>query len=330
MKNNIILNDAAEVLKKVDFNFLEGKTVLITGATGLLGTHFLATLALLKDRGMKIKVVGACHSAPADYTKELANRDEFFLVEDGLNFNTDVVIHAAGYAQPAVFTSRPAETIRINTELTQRLLNQVVPGGKFLFVSSSEVYSGLQSIATEEDIGTSTPYHNRACYIEGKRCGEAIVNAYRKVGIDAKSARLGITYGPGTRKNDQRAMSIFIRGALADNLVNMRYSGKETRTFGYVSDAVETIWNIVLHGKQSVYNVDGISYNSIAFVAEEIASITGAEFRVPLSHGEMPGSGDVRMSTKRVREEFDKYSFTGIKEGLKKTVEWNRRFYEPV
>ena len=92
--------------------------------------------------------------------------------------------------------ANPAATIKVNTTATATLLQKLRPGGAFLFLSSSEIYSGLKkSLVNESDIGTSTPLHPRSSYIEGKRCGEAICNAYRAQGVRAVSARLALAYG---------------------------------------------------------------------------------------------------------------------------------------
>ena len=332
---DIIWEDAEVVLKKVDFSWLEGKTVLVTGATGLLGTHLLATLALLKDRGMRMRVIGHYHSHPALYTFQIRDRGGpgFYLAEHPDEF-ADVIIHAAGYAQPSVFTKKPAETIRINTTWTQSLLKTwLKPNGKFLFVSSSEVYSGADYgfCVCEESIGVTSPiYHPRACYIEGKRCGEAITNAYRESGVDAKSARLGITYGPGTRVNDQRAMCQFIRQALIEKRIDMKYSGDQAQSFCYIRDAVEMMWQILLHGTYPVYNVGSPFMTSMSEIAKRIAIITGAELHFPTVESEMPGSRGIRMSVAGAEMEFGKLPYVGLEEGLNRTVDWNRGFYESI
>lgn len=330
MRNNIIFEDASAILEKVDFSFLKNKTVLVTGATGLFGTYFLACLALLKEQGMKIKVLGSCHSDPAEHTLEISRRGDIVLI-DIPSFKADVIIHAAGYAQPAIFTSEPAATIRLNTTMTQELLDNLNPGGKFLFISSSEVYSGLGGLVTESSIGTTSPLHPRACYIEGKRCGEAIVNAYRQSGINAKSARLSLAYGPGTRKFDKRAMSQFIEQALRGNNIVLKYSGREPRTFCYVSDAVEMLWNVLLHGEQPVYNVGGILATNMAGVATEIARQTGANLTIPEDETVLPGAPlVVSLDLTRYNNEFGKSrisSFVSLKEGLRRTIEWQRGLY---
>ncbi len=96
----------------------------------------------------------------------------------------DVVIHAAGYGQPGRFMANPGATIAINTSSTAALIERLRGrDGRFLFISTSEVYSGSQKeFVAEGDIGTTTPEHPRACYIEGKRCGEAICNSFRAQG----------------------------------------------------------------------------------------------------------------------------------------------------
>lgn len=329
---DIIFEDATEVLKKVNFDWLEGKTILVTGATGLLGTHFLATLCLLKNHGMNIKTFGICHSDPADYTKRISEYGKIHLIDRWEGLSADAIIHAAGYAQPSKFTNNQAETIRINTALTQELLETLRTGGKFLFVSSSEVYSGADhTYVDEEDAGTtSSIYHPRACYIEGKRCGEAITNAYRQSGVDAKSARLCLTYGPGTRKDDQRAMSGFIRQALTEGRIDLKYPGREFRTFAYVRDAVEMMWNVLLHGTQPVYNVGSTFNYTVVEVASRIADLISVPAYIPASSIELSGSDAISMDIARYWKEFKLGDFLSLSDGLQRTIDWNRGFYESL
>jgi nucleoside-diphosphate-sugar epimerase len=104
--------------------------------------------------------------------------------------------------------SNPIATMQINISATIALLQRLRPNGSFIFISSSEVYCGLtESNFHEEHIGTTTPYHPRSSYIEGKKSGEAACNAFRSQGVRAISARLGDVYGPGTRKHDKRALN---------------------------------------------------------------------------------------------------------------------------
>lgn len=330
LANEIILYDAAQVLEAVDFFPIRGKKILVTGATGLIGTHLLATLALLKQNDPMMEVYGSCHSKPEQHTVDIAEFGGIHLRWDGSTVDRyDVIIHAAGYAQPALFTKSPAKTLFVNTAMTYDLLcNDLRPGGRFLFISSSEVYSGLGGLVTETSIGTTTPSHSRSCYIEGKRSGEAVVNAYRWDGVNAKSARLSLAYGPGTRKFDKRAMSVFIEQALMKREVRLQYSGREPRTFCYVSDAIEMLWNVLLHGQHNVYNVGGESVTNMAGVAAHIANITGSDLIIPAEDTELPGAPQVvSMDLTRYKNEFGKKKFVDLETGLRRTVAWQKELY---
>lgn len=148
------------------------KVLTITGSTGLVGSHFVATAPTGLD------IFAPSHQSLADSSIPLPP--------------ADIIIHAAGYGQPSLFTFNPIDTIRVNTDTVIRLLESLKPGGSFLFCSSTEVYNGLLIPASETDIGTTTPQHIRSCYIEGKRCGEAVVNAFRNWGVRASSARIAL------------------------------------------------------------------------------------------------------------------------------------------
>jgi UDP-glucuronate decarboxylase len=325
----ILFEDAEEVSRSVDFTPLDGATVFITGSTGLLGTHFLTSLCLLKEKGMKINVLAEHHSTPADYTVEIARRGGFLLLNE-IPKGADMVIHAAGYAQPSVFVLNPAETIRLNTTVTQELLKNLWTGGRLLFISSSGVYNGLtKTRASETDIGTTTPYHPRACYIEGKRCGEAICHAYYKSGVHAVSARLARTYGPGTRKNDKRAIGTFIDQALTAGKIDLAFSGHSLGTYCYVSDAMKMLWNVALHGTEPVYNVGGKAPASVLEVAEHVGSILGVEVTSPKSLEEMLGAENVEsLDMSLIESEFGEVDYVPLYEGLRRTIEGQKGLYQ--
>lgn len=328
MITDLIYEDAEYILKGLDCRPIDGATVFITGVSGLIGTHFLSSLCLMKEAGLNIKVTGAVYSEPREHTREIANRGDFTLCRGPWQQTADVIIHAACYSPPSMFTSAAVETIRVNTAGTQSLLDQVTPGGKFLFLSTSEVYSGLRGTVNESDIGTTTPFHPRACYIEGKRTGEALTNIYRLAGMDAKSARLSLAYGPGTRKHDSRALNIFVEKALTKNRIDLQYAGGELRSYCYVADAVQTLWNVLLRGRHPVYNVGGHSLTTIGRMAKMVGEITGAEVTFPASDSTMEGAPEqVQVDLSRAEEEFGPQPGIGLREGLERTVAWQRELY---
>lgn len=283
------------------------KKLLITGAYGLVGSNI-------------------CKILESDYPDIEITKVKFDIIPEIKDWGTyDYVIHAAGYGQPLKFTKDKLKTIEINTFYTDALFNFLKPGGSYLFVSSSEVYSGAPSPHKETDIGTTTPQHPRACYIEGKRCGEAICMAYRDMGFDFKIARLALAYGPGTKKGDTRVVNQFIEQALMTGTIKMRDSGDSIRTYLYIDDCVDMLLNILFDGKSVVYNVGGVSTVTIKELAETICNLT----RSSLILGDQPlvGAPDlVQLDLGKIISEFEP-SFTLLKEGLKKTIEYQKQLY---
>lgn len=335
--HEVIFEDAAEICKRVNLTGVRDATVLVTGASGLLGTYFLATLCRLRESGASLKVYAQVYSEPAAHTAEIIRRGGFNLLRANLaDFEecsalpaADVILHSAGYGQPAAFLANPLATIQINTTATVTLLQKLRAGGAFLFVSTSEIYSGLKKpLAQEADIGSTTPLHPRASYIEGKRCGEAICNAARARGVRATSGRLALAYGPGTRKHDKRALNSFIEKALCQRRIELLDAGKAVRTYGYVTDAVELLWQAALHGTQPVYNIGGHSTVTIAELANLIGSQTGVPVIFPDTQKEMAGAPEeVRLDLSRVESEFKKTDFVELKTGLRRTIDWQRGLY---
>ncbi|MEK9161315.1 MAG: NAD-dependent epimerase/dehydratase family protein, partial [Patescibacteria group bacterium] len=219
----IIIKDAEKILEKVDLSELEGKSILITGASGLIGTYFLVCLKVFSEKKKIGKITAISNSKYPVYLNDLINYPEIEIIEGDLtNYEflqkmpmADYIIHAAGYGQPGRFMENPIKTLKLNTETTFCLFDKLKKDGKLLFLSTSEVYSGLTTPPHKEsEIGSTNTNHPRSCYIEAKRCGEAICNAYRTKGFRAKSARISLTYGPGTKPNDLRAINSFIQKAI--------------------------------------------------------------------------------------------------------------------
>ena len=335
--NAILQSDAERVCRAVDFRRLDGATVLITGATGLIGTGLLASLCLARRSGATVRIIAQHRSEVPDQVARIVSEHDVRLLRMDLSDPAsltllpacDIALHCAGYAQPALFTAEPVATIHVNTTATDAILRALARGGRFLFLSSTEVYSGQpKSPLLEDDIGTTNPLHPRSGYIEGKRCGEAICNAYRQRGVSAKSARVSVTYGPGTRGGDMRALNMFIEKALCTGAIRMLDAGTAIRTYCYVSDTVEMLWRIALDGTQPVYNVGGRSSATFAELAHRIGALLNAPVEVPAVDAHVSGApADVRIDTARYEQKFGAKSFVSLDDGLRATIDWQRTLY---
>ncbi|MDF2941983.1 MAG: hypothetical protein K0S01_841 [Herbinix sp.] len=329
---DIIMKNAATILKSIDLSELEEKTILLTGASGLLGVHFLACLKLARDRMNKpFKIISVVNRDPLPYVRELLDYQEAEIIQGDLTDidfcrnlpQADYIIHTASYGQPIRFMENPLKTLKLNTLATYILFEKLLPEGKFLFISTSELYIGLSNPPYKEtEIGTTNTNHPRACYIESKRCGEAIVNVYREKGVNAKSVRLASTYGPGTRQDDKRVISSFIQKAFRSE-IKLMDQGKAVRAYCYVTDAVEIMWKILLEGTEPIYNVGGVFKNTIA----ELALTTGTLMNVPVVFPDTPcevqGSPEEAwLDMTKVQKEFGKTEYVTLEDGLLQTIEW--------
>ncbi len=326
----MIEQDSKQIVSQVNLSRLRGKTVMIAGASGLIGTYFLACLRQIKG----VKVVAIIQSRPKAYWLKLADFEGVKIMRGDLtkiNFcqslpKADFIIHAAGYGQPGRFLAEPVKTLKLNTLTTFLLFDKLKPKGKFLFISSSEVYSGLTHPPFKENqIGTTNTDHIRACYIEAKRGGEAICYAFNQKGIKAKIVRLSLVYGPGTRRNDKRVLNQLIAKGLKGE-IRLLDQGRAKRTYGYVTDAIEAMWQILLRGREMIYNVGGESRISIAGLAKKIGKELKAEVVMPKKSAAVSGAPqEVRMDLTKIKKEFSKTKFVSLDEGLKRTINWRKQ-----
>ena len=336
---DFILKDAEAVSDTIDFSELNDKLIIITGASGLVGHYLLAALKNAFVKGIRFsKLFLVIKSEPTDCFMNLVSGLPVTLIKGDLTDvqfldslpMADYIIHAAGYGQPGKFMIDQVKTLALNTTCTVKTLEKLNPGGKYLFLSTSEIYSGLHNPPFNEDqIGTTNTNHFRACYIEGKRSGEAIVYAFRSKGVDAKSARLSLAYGPGTRTDDVRVINDFIRKAIVNQEIVLKDAGASMRTYLYVTDAVEIIFKILFQGKEGVYNVGGRSRTSIMELAKSIGIITGipVDAQPTENAGVIGAPDDVYLDMNRVEKEFGKTAYVPLQEGLMKTIEWQKYLY---
>ncbi len=337
---SLLFEDAKSSWGDLSVDLIRGRKVLVTGASGMLGSHFLAALLHLQQQlAGDLEINAVVHTSVPEWFAEESSEGRLHFHQADLGKAAavdalpaaDIVIHAATYSQPALFTRDPGATITLNTTATLALLDKVRRGGRFLFLSSSEVYSGLEDPPyREEQIGLTNTTHARACYIEGKRCGEAACFSYHRDDIEAKAARLCLAYGPGTRRGDKRVLHSFVERALRDGRIQLLDDGSAQRTYCYISDAMFMLWRILLCGKQPVYNVGGVWHTSIL----KLAQLIGRELNVPVevpSDGPVAGMAgapkEVSVDCTRFQEEFGPLRFVPAETGLARTILWQRSLH---
>lgn len=310
-QRELLSAEAHDVTNRVPLAGLFDKSVLITGATGLIGRNLMATIAAAGGR-----------------PDALARGDAITPITS----KCDYIIHAAGYAQPSRFLADPMGTAHVNTTMLMQLIGVLKPKGRLLFLSSSEVYSGNpRGLHNEGDTGAINFTHPRSIYVHSKMCGEAICKSAAVAGKNVVVARVCSVYGPGAADGDTRVVSEFITQALRDGVVEPKDGGAARRNFCYVGDAVEMLLNIMLSGQRGVYNVGGVGETTILGLARRVADLTRAQTRSAYKnhkvYSQQAAEGapaHVGVDISRYQQEFGPKTFMRLEEGLARTIEWHR------
>lgn len=272
-KKDII--DAAS-LGFIPFERLSGKRILVTGATGLIGgavadlLEYACPQCHLTLTGRSIKRLEARFP---DTHAELIELD---LSKEKPHQGYDFIIHAAGYANPALYAAYPAEVMTLNYNSTLALLENVRANSesRLLYVSSDEVYGESQArVISESDSGYVDCTRPRSCYPSSKRHCETLCAAYcAEYGTDIVIARPSHVYGPFFTEGDNRVYAQFMRNAIAGEDIVLKSQGDQMRSWCYAPDCASALLTVLLKGATSqAYN---IADNSSAFTIRDLAGMT--------------------------------------------------------
>ncbi|KRN50212.1 nucleotide sugar dehydratase [Kandleria vitulina DSM 20405] len=266
----------------IDWNQFVNKSVLVTGATGLIGTLVVKAL-LARD----IKVYAAIRNeekAKKIFNDFLDNDKLQFVIMDIMKFDTfdfdvDYIIHTASQTSSKLFVEKPVETINTTLKGTQNILSiakeKAVKG--MIFLSTMEVYG---TPSTDEKIREDHPTNLdttvvRNCYPISKRMAENLCTSYAKeYDVPVKVLRLTQTFGPGVLYNDGRVFAEFARCAIEGRDIVLHTKGETKRNYLYVADAVASILIALTKGEAGqAYNVaNEATYCSIFEMAELVAN----------------------------------------------------------
>jgi UDP-glucuronate decarboxylase len=272
---DIVAEDVgAVVARRLDWQALSGRRVVVTGAGGFLGGYLARTLLALHRLGkvaVPVQVVGLVRNL--DRARSLfatsPDRCHLELVEWDLNAfavpelgDVHHVLHAASQASPRFYGTDPVGTMLPNTVGTASLLEALrrsPEARSFLFVSSAEIYGavGAAGWIGEADYGIVDPTLVRSCYAESKRAGEAMCVAWNhQYGLPAYIVRPFHTYGPGLSPGDGRVFADFAFNVARGENIAMNSAGDARRAFCYVSDAIAGFFSVLLAGDAGKpYNV---------------------------------------------------------------------------
>lgn len=325
-------------MNKFDVSDFKNKTILITGANGLIGSTLAEYLCDINDKNnLNIKLIltslseiGSLSeinnllsknyveyishdfSHPLQLSKVLAN------TRHNISNSLDYVFYCAGYGQPKKFNENFEATCFVNTVGLNSILKLVKNTDcTVCYMSSSEIYGESGSSIKESNMGKYSVENNRSIYITSKRLGESIMLKYKDF-IDIKIMRVSLAYGSRMKWTDDRVMQDFIRKS-QKGIIDMYDDGTDVRYYNYIDNCIEMILNTTLNGKEYIYNIaNNMEQTTIYELAKSVQSIFNPNCKVVRGGKKKSNSPDiVSMNIDRYVKEFGQPKFLTLSDGLK-------------
>ena len=330
--------DLNTILNACDLTQLNGKKVLVTGASGLIGSCIVDLLVLYNlTRGGDIQIF-ACGRTQLKLQSEFGfyfpfdeaklNFIENDITKGDLVGKWDYIFHCASPTQSMEMKARPSGVMLDIINGTRTVLNCLTDNGTFVYLSSCEVYGDVRSgTVSEKQCGDIDLMNTRSCYIEGKRASELLSRCYvenndRKLIV----VRPGKVFGPMFSENDNRACAAFFRDAVTKSKITIKNDGRQYFTFTYVIDCVYLIMLALskCNEKVSVYNVATYqSQMSIRDFAYKICRALGITYTFGEGEGFVvngyAGTNCLLDGSKAYRE-LEYQDIIGVDSGIKHTI----------
>ena len=339
---NIAYKQDLQTVAESDFipwHKLTNKSLLLTGATGLIGS-FLTDVLMYRNEhyGSNITVYAVSRnmeSAKERFKEYLGNSLFRYVQHDvsekpAFDFKADFIIHSASNAAPAAYVADPAGTLKANVFGVDNLLAYSVNAHseRVLYVSSGEVYGeGNGEDFVETYSGYVDCMNPRACYPSGKRAAETLCASYVvQYGVDVVVARPCHIYGATITQSDNRAFAQFIRNVLSKKDVVLKSKGEQYRSYCYVADCVSAMLTILLKGeKGNAYNIANKQSNvTVAELAKTIATAGGQQVTFDLPADEEKRGYSVVTRAALNADKLEKLGWQArytLKEGVEKTIQ---------
>ena len=289
MNNSIFEEDIKNIINYFDMSVFDGKTILVTGATGLIGK--LCVKSLLNS-GYNTQVIALVRDEEKAKNIFGESKRLTYLVQDiNQRINTtrrvDYIIHAASTTSSKDFVEKPVETIYTAINGSRNILefakNKRLEG--MVYLSSLEIYGvNKKENIKEEDYGYIDILNPRSSYSESKKMVETMCISYgTEYGVPVKIARLAQTFGAGVSISDNRVFAQFAKAIINKENIILHTKGETKRNYCYTTDAVRGIFTILTKGENNnAYNVaNENSYCSISEMAHLLENeYTKVEYKI--------------------------------------------------
>lgn len=291
MRKEIIEEDLRNIyVRDIPWGKLEGSTILVTGAYGMLASYMVFMLLYLNEcKGMHIRIICIVKSKEK-FEKRFGSIDRFRGLEVyggrlderlDLQMDIDYIVHAASLASPHYYKVCPVEVLMPNVIGSYWLLKLAEKKNLsgYLLFSTGEVYGKVSGVGavSEQDYGALDTLDIHSCYGESKRMAETMCKAwYCQKGIPVKIVRIWHTYAPTLDiHTDSRVFASFASDVIHRRDIAIKGNGNAKRSFCYIADAVAGYFLVLLRGAcGEAYNVSNTKeFYSIYGLAQEIVNL---------------------------------------------------------
>jgi dTDP-glucose 4,6-dehydratase len=304
--------------------------VLVTGGAGFVGSHLCEALL---DRGDEVVAMDNFATSSRNTVEFLAGHRRFRFIEGDVcaappvGGRFDAIAHLACPASPDEYLRLPLETLAIGSHGSEFVLRLAKANDcRAVLASTSEIYGDpLERPQREEYWGNVNPVGPRSVYDESKRYAEALFMAHRRArGANTGIVRIFNTYGPGLRPNDGRVVSNFVAQALHGEPLTIYGSGRQTRSFCYVTDLVDGMVRMLLSNEAGPVNLGNPNEITILELAETILRLTGSDSPLEFRPAPQDDPTTRRPDIAKAAALLDWAPVVPLADGLARTIAWQR------